>query len=87
MLYPTNPWACTDGSGHCMFEHEICDGFTICDDKGDEQRDDCEWGKEDSNGCKKPEQIGNSGTKDLEDQILEAQNYFRCLHGVPPLTW
>ncbi|XP_077985626.1 Golgi-associated plant pathogenesis-related protein 1-like [Glandiceps talaboti] len=86
-IYPESPYACTDRTGWCMRADEICDGFVSCEHKGDEKRKDCDWGKTDDSGCTKPKQIGNKGVEDLKTQILEAQNYFRCLHGVPALVW
>ncbi|XP_077986018.1 Golgi-associated plant pathogenesis-related protein 1-like [Glandiceps talaboti] len=78
---------CTDRTGYCMAKREICDGFITCDSRADEKRKDCGWGKTDENQCTKPKQLGNKGVEDLKKQILEAQNYHRCLHGVPPLEW
>ncbi|XP_070548501.1 Golgi-associated plant pathogenesis-related protein 1-like [Ptychodera flava] len=87
LIYPNHPWQCEDRSGYCMAEDAICDGFIVCDEADDEKQDHCGWGETDANGCTKPNHIGNTGLEDLEQQILEAQNYFRCLHGVQPLKW
>ncbi|XP_070548509.1 Golgi-associated plant pathogenesis-related protein 1-like [Ptychodera flava] len=85
-IHPGHPWQCEDRSGFCMSEDLMCDGFIVCDTADDENQD-CGWGETDANGCTKPDTIGNSGLEDLTQQILEAQNYFRCLHGVQPLKW
>nr|XP_006824122.1 PREDICTED: cell wall protein PRY3-like [Saccoglossus kowalevskii] len=69
----------------CLKESQLCDGLIYCLDYSDEV--ECGYGETDSNGCTVPKQMGNSGTKYFEDQLLEAHNYFRCLHGVEPLTW
>ncbi|XP_077985923.1 Golgi-associated plant pathogenesis-related protein 1-like [Glandiceps talaboti] len=86
-MYSDAPYACTDRTGWCMREDELCDGFKTCDNADDEDRTDCKWGETDRNGCTKPRQIGSTNVEDLKKQILEAQNYYRCLHGVPPLVW
>ncbi|XP_002738879.1 venom allergen 5.02-like [Saccoglossus kowalevskii] len=83
--YPDSPYGCADGSGICMRESNLCDGFKQCDDNSDENG--CGWGESDSNGCTKPVQVGNSGRKELMNQMLEAHNYFRCLHGVTAMTY
>ncbi|XP_070563419.1 Golgi-associated plant pathogenesis-related protein 1-like [Ptychodera flava] len=51
------------------------------------QMNSCRYGETDANGCTVPNQQGNTGFADLYDQLLEAHNYFRCLHGVSALTW
>ncbi|XP_070550974.1 Golgi-associated plant pathogenesis-related protein 1-like [Ptychodera flava] len=86
VVHPDHPLQCEDRSGHCMSQDLMCDGFIVCD-KADDEKQECGWGETDAKGCKKPDTIGNTGVDDLKQQILEAQKYFRCLHGVQPLKW
>ncbi|XP_002737113.2 Golgi-associated plant pathogenesis-related protein 1-like [Saccoglossus kowalevskii] len=32
-------------------------------------------------------ETGNGSISEYKRQLLEAHNYFRCMHGVPPLVW
>ncbi|XP_070562271.1 uncharacterized protein [Ptychodera flava] len=81
--FADSPYRCVDGS-LCLGEGQLCDGFVHCGDFSDEV--DCGFGETDANGCTKPDQRGNNGLAEIYDQLREAHNYFRCLHGVPPLT-
>ncbi|XP_070551500.1 venom allergen 5-like isoform X2 [Ptychodera flava] len=83
--FPDSPYGCADSSGICMREADLCSGFVQCDDASDEMG--CGYGESDSNDCTKPRQLSNSGEKEIMDQLVEAHNYFRCLHGVGPLKW
>ncbi|XP_077866205.1 uncharacterized protein LOC144353785 [Saccoglossus kowalevskii] len=71
----------------CIRKNQFCDGFVQCEGATDEQ--DCGYGEVDKNGCRRPDHIGKvgAGWQTLKDQVLEAQNYFRCLHGVKALIW
>ncbi|XP_077985635.1 Golgi-associated plant pathogenesis-related protein 1-like isoform X2 [Glandiceps talaboti] len=83
--FDDSPYACVDGSGICMREDDLCDGFKQCDDSSDEVG--CGFGESDANGCTLPKQMGSTSEQNIMDQIVEAHNYFRCLHGVGGVTW
>nr|XP_006824134.1 PREDICTED: low-density lipoprotein receptor-related protein 2-like [Saccoglossus kowalevskii] len=82
--YLESPFVCVDRSW-CIKEEQLCDGLVNCNDHSDEI--ECGYGETDSNNCTVPTHLGNDGPSDFEDQLLEAHNYFRCLHGVGALSW
>ncbi|XP_070551653.1 uncharacterized protein [Ptychodera flava] len=83
--FPDRPYRCVDGS-MCLQEANLCDGLAYCTDFSDEHG--CpEFGKTDEHGCTVPNQVGNNGEDDYHIQVLDAHNYFRCLHGLGPYIW
>ncbi|XP_070551654.1 uncharacterized protein [Ptychodera flava] len=85
MYYSHAPYRCADGEPLCMKKSQICDGFQQCADRSDER--DCGYGETDNSLCVKPNQTRVDSFESLKKQILEAHNYYRCLHGVAPLLW
>ncbi|XP_077866200.1 Golgi-associated plant pathogenesis-related protein 1-like [Saccoglossus kowalevskii] len=83
--YGHAPYRCADNEPICLRENELCDGFQNCEDNSDELG--CGYGEADTNLCIKPNQSRVTDWNTLENQLLEAHNYFRCLHGVNPLVW
>ncbi|XP_077985926.1 Golgi-associated plant pathogenesis-related protein 1-like [Glandiceps talaboti] len=84
--YKHAPFRC---GNMCIKETQFCDGFIQCTDSGAGDEMDCGYGETGKKGCLKPSQVDklNGDLKALNDQLLEAMNYFRCLHGVNPLVW
>ncbi|XP_077985887.1 uncharacterized protein LOC144440391 [Glandiceps talaboti] len=86
VYYKDAPYRC---GTNCIRKNQFCDGFVHCSETGGGDELDCGYGETDKNGCRKPDHIGKlgSGWDILNKQLMEAQNYFRCLHGVKPLVW
>ncbi|XP_070551655.1 uncharacterized protein [Ptychodera flava] len=86
IYYDDAPYRC---NYQCIKKSHFCDGFIQCSDSGGGDELGCDYGSVDKHGCTLPDHLGKlgSGWQALKDQLLEAQNYFRCLHGVDPLTW
>ncbi|XP_077863520.1 uncharacterized protein LOC144347540 [Saccoglossus kowalevskii] len=83
----STPILCVDGS-YCIPERLMCSGIAECLDYSDEIGCDyAEYYGEGDGNCLVPRNIGNTGWNDLAQQLLGSHNYFRCLHGVPPLRW
>ncbi|XP_002737696.1 uncharacterized protein LOC100375729 [Saccoglossus kowalevskii] len=93
-ICPSNyPYSCaTMGSANtvlCISEEQICDGIFQCSDDSDEFTCDYSEAYGDAGGqCQVPNQskIGTGGMAVLQSQMLEAHNYFRCLHGSVAMT-
>ncbi|XP_070551289.1 uncharacterized protein [Ptychodera flava] len=81
------PYLCLDG-GYCLGGHLLCSGIAECKDSSDEFDCDFEkyYGTLDGK-CRIETHVGNTGWRDLANQLLDAHNYFRCLHGSKPLRW
>lgn len=88
-ICPSNfPYSCaTTGSSNmalCLSEGQICDGIYQCEDDSDEHSCDYSTPYGDAGGqCPVPNQfkVGTGGLAVFLAQMLEAHNYFRCLHG------
>ncbi|XP_002735699.1 uncharacterized protein LOC100376522 [Saccoglossus kowalevskii] len=86
LVFPGTQLKCV-GENRCVADSDVCDGFQNCKNNGDEL--DCGYGVRDENWCVKPYQQGVSegGWYFLKEQMWEAHNYYRCIHGVPPIHW
>ncbi|XP_077867844.1 uncharacterized protein LOC100375586 [Saccoglossus kowalevskii] len=93
-MCPSNyPYSCatmgTAGIVLCISDGQICDGIFQCSDDSDEYT--CDYSVDYGNAvgqCQVPNQpkVGTGGLDVLQAQMLEAHNYFRCLHGVAAMT-
>ncbi|XP_077985825.1 uncharacterized protein LOC144440338 isoform X2 [Glandiceps talaboti] len=84
-MLPQYPYRCSRTENLCLGEKQICDGLSQCQENNDEI--DCDYGYGETAKCKAPVSKGSLGRNDLIIQIMDAHNYFRCLHGVGPLGW
>ncbi|XP_006823601.1 uncharacterized protein LOC102809111 [Saccoglossus kowalevskii] len=87
-MLPEYPYRCSRGGSLCLGAHQLCDGLAQCPNYNDEMGCDYSYGGSDK--CRLPidsRNLGNTGQRDLNSQLLDAHNYFRCLHRVGPLSW
>ncbi|XP_077864349.1 Golgi-associated plant pathogenesis-related protein 1-like, partial [Saccoglossus kowalevskii] len=82
---PDHPYTCSYGQ-ICMSSHKICDGKIDCLDSSDEVNCNSEE-MAGNNTCTMPNlETGRDSIGEYKFQLLEALNYYRCIHGVPPLS-
>ncbi|XP_077865445.1 Golgi-associated plant pathogenesis-related protein 1-like [Saccoglossus kowalevskii] len=79
------PYKCANGQ-QCMSSDRLCDGKHDCSDHRDEV--DCiSIEMTGNNTCTMPNlETGHDSISEYKFQLLEALNYYRCIHGVPPLS-
>ncbi|XP_077868194.1 Golgi-associated plant pathogenesis-related protein 1-like [Saccoglossus kowalevskii] len=81
------PHPCDFLPSRCIAFSSICNGVFDCVDQSDELN--CiSTNTIEENSCVMPiQETGHGRISEYKLQLLEAHNYFRCMHGVPPLIW